>query len=206
MPPSDIAEPSFRVLIVDDNRDIANTFGMMVGLLGYEFRKAYGGEEALLAADEFEPDCLISDLEMPGIDGYELTRQLRSRPRFSKTPIIAHSARPNFERAKEVGFDACLEKPASPEQVADILEELRAMKRRLEEVELATRQQGEVVGEVRDLMKEVKTDLREMKGGLQQEVKELKTELREVKQDVRELREELSETKRDTSEGDEEKS
>ena len=85
------ARPALRVLIVDDNQDAADSLAMLIELrmsapgasrLGnrYEVRVAYDGTEGLRVAREFVPDCLVSDISMPGMDGYALARAVRSEP------------------------------------------------------------------------------------------------------------------------------
>lgn len=185
----DIAE--FRVLVVDDNSDAARTLSLLLNAWGFSSRYVVDSREAVAAAEDFLPDCIISDLLMPKIDGYQLAEEFRRHNLFEKTPLIANSATPNEKRAKEAGFNYSLVKPHSTLIIADLLRELQAMNKKVEQTEEASRKSGEVVAEVRDLMREVRDDVKEIKGGLRADVDELKSDLREVKEDVKELRDEL---------------
>ncbi len=81
-----------KILVVEDDIDIANLLTMLLKSAGYEVRSANDGQNGLLAADEFEPDLLLLDIVMPGMNGFEVTQILRNTPRyaerFSRTPII----------------------------------------------------------------------------------------------------------------------
>lgn len=199
--PTDQEGPKFRILVVDDNRDGADSLAMLLKLWGYDVRAVYDGAEAIRAAQTYRPDCILSDIGLPGIDGYRLAEKLRQDESFKGTPLIAITAYSDEARARAAGYDHHLVKPANPDIVEEILRKLRAMGKRLERVEETAQQQGEVVTEVRDLMKEVKEDVKEIKEGLQENVKELKQELREVKEDVKEIKEELREVKEDKGAG-----
>src|SRR5436190_4804062 len=107
----------FRALIVDDNRDAAETLAMMVNFWGFEARTAYDGKQALDMVDSFQPDCFVLDIAMPGMDGYELARRIRQRPDLPASRIIAlsaYSGEDHLNRVREAGFDYHLTKPADP--------------------------------------------------------------------------------------------
>src|SRR5437868_2935212 len=67
-----------RVLVVDDNREAADTLGAMLSFLGYEVRVAYDSESGLDEAGWFEPDVAVWDISLPGVNGYEAARRLRA--------------------------------------------------------------------------------------------------------------------------------
>jgi len=182
-----------RVLIVDDNQDASRILRLLLERMGYSVNEASGASEAVDVAGRFDPDCVISDLQMPEVNGYELARRLRQDASHGHALLVAYSAAPDQEAARLAGFDYCLAKPASLETLMRILKDIRMIEKRLDKVEETTRQQGQVVSEVRDLMKDVKNDVREIKDGLQTEVKELKEELRDVKQDIREIKDGMKE-------------
>jgi CheY-like chemotaxis protein len=199
--PTDKEGRAFRILVIDDNRDVADSLVMLLEVWGYDARAVYHGTGALEAARNYGPDLIVSDIDLPGIDGYRLAQELRRTESFERTPLIAITATSDERRAKEAGFDHHLIKPANPDAVHQLLRDLRAMEKRLDRVESTTQQHGEVVTEVRDLVKEVKEDMKEIRQGLQAEVQELKQELREVKEDVKEIKQVLEEVKGDEAEG-----
>ena len=73
------ALPPTRILIVDDEPTIANTLSLILEREGYETMAVYGGEAAVLAAEVFNPDVLLTDLMMPGVDGLTVAALLRRR-------------------------------------------------------------------------------------------------------------------------------
>lgn len=97
-----------RVLLVDDSPFFRNMLTPMLSVAGYDVITAESGDEALTiieGGDEF--DAIVSDIEMPGISGFELTRRLRERPDLSELPIIAlssHATPADLEQGREVGF------------------------------------------------------------------------------------------------------
>ena len=96
-----------RVLLVDDDRDVADSMAEVLRLLDYEVRVVYGGEEALGVAGRFRPDVVILDVNMPGMDGLQAARLLKKDRRLRSTPFIAHTAadEPLVRRvAAEIGF------------------------------------------------------------------------------------------------------
>jgi CheY-like chemotaxis protein len=112
-----------RVLVVDDNTDAAATLDMFVRALGHETHIAHDGEEALRAFDDFKPDIVLLDIGLPGINGYEVARRLRSR-KGSSVRIIAITGWGQPEDRKqsaEAGFDLHLVKPVDEAQLLRIL-------------------------------------------------------------------------------------
>jgi DNA-binding response OmpR family regulator len=82
-----------RVLVVDDERDIAETILYNLGRNGYEGLVAYNGSEALEIAQRERPDLVVLDLMLPGIDGTEVARRLKGDPRTSDIPIVMLTAK-----------------------------------------------------------------------------------------------------------------
>jgi CheY-like chemotaxis protein len=82
----------YQVLIVDDEADKRNLLAFALQREGYEVRTAFDGEAGLRAVEEHQPDLIITDTMMPGMDGYEMTRRLRSNPRTRFIPVIIQSA------------------------------------------------------------------------------------------------------------------
>jgi diguanylate cyclase (GGDEF)-like protein len=96
-----------NVLIVDDDPDKLDLLAVALKVAGYEVRTANNGEEALAAIAAFTPDLVISDVMMPGLNGYELARQIRQNPRTRFVPVIlqtaAHFEAEDLRRGSEAG-------------------------------------------------------------------------------------------------------
>jgi signal transduction histidine kinase/ActR/RegA family two-component response regulator len=104
-----------RVLVVDDNRDSADSLGMLLGLLGAHVRVVYSGIEALDALEVFRPGVILLDIGMPGMDGHEVARTIRQRPEFKDVRLIALTGWAQKEdvlRTRASGFDYHVTKPA----------------------------------------------------------------------------------------------
>src|SRR5262249_48949272 len=89
-PPSQIAQP-WRVLVVDDNKDMADSTAMLLRGSGHDVRVAYSGTTALDGALAYRPDAVLLDLGLPEMDGYEVARHLRQNPQFKDVLLIAVS-------------------------------------------------------------------------------------------------------------------
>src|SRR5438128_1574712 len=114
----------FRVLIVDDNQDAAESLAVLARLWGHEVRTAYTGATGLELARAYRPDCLLLDINMPGMDGYTLARQLRREPALERAKLVALSAYSSEEHgrySRDAGFDHCLVKPADPTALEGLL-------------------------------------------------------------------------------------
>ncbi len=111
-----------RVLVVDDNQEAASLLALLLGTAGYEVRTAFDGEAALEAAGRFGPDACLLDINMPGMDGYELARRLRQMA-SDRPPVLAtvtgYGDETHLDRAAEAGFDLHFTKPADPSEVID---------------------------------------------------------------------------------------
>jgi CheY-like chemotaxis protein len=109
------AFPRKRILVVDDNRDAADSLGMMLELLGAQVRVAHNGDEALEVFSRYDPAVVLLDIGMPGMDGYEVARLLRHRFPEHDATIVALTGwgqDSDRQRAREAGFDHHLIKPA----------------------------------------------------------------------------------------------
>ena len=121
-----------RVLVVDDNHDAADSTGMLLGTLGAEARVAYDGESGLAAIKAWQPDAVLLDLGMPGMDGFEVARRIRADSDLARLPVIALTGwgqRQDRQRTREAGFDHHLVKPADPQALRAVLESLAASPR-----------------------------------------------------------------------------
>jgi CheY-like chemotaxis protein len=103
------------VLVVDDNRDAAQSLGGVLQILGAEVHVAHDGPAALEALAAFRPAVVFLDLGMPGMDGFETAKHMRSRPEGRATRIIALSGwgqEKDRRQTEASGFDQHLVKPA----------------------------------------------------------------------------------------------
>ncbi|MGH9322388.1 MAG: hybrid sensor histidine kinase/response regulator, partial [Vicinamibacteria bacterium] len=115
-----------RVLIVDDNRDAADSLASMVALLGGEVRTAHDGPSGVDAAASFRPDVILLDIGLPGLDGYEACRKIRALPWGKEILLIALTGWGKDEdkrRADDAGFNLHLMKPADPTELKRFLTE-----------------------------------------------------------------------------------
>jgi signal transduction histidine kinase/ActR/RegA family two-component response regulator len=106
--------PPMRVLVVDDNRDAADSLGVLLGFLGYVVEVAHDGLGALRAVERFRPALVLLDLGMPEMDGYEVARRLRAQPDGQGLVIVALTGWGQEEdrlRSRQAGFDHHLVKP-----------------------------------------------------------------------------------------------
>lgn len=104
-----------RVLVVDDNHDAADTLEMLLRVLGAEVRVARDGPQALEAFAPFDPDLVLLDIGMPGMDGYQVARALRGRHPDHRARMVALTGwgqEADRQRGREAGFDHHLVKPA----------------------------------------------------------------------------------------------
>jgi PAS domain S-box-containing protein len=113
-----------RILVVDDNREAAQTLAVMLKSEGHQVQAVYGGEEAVAEAARFQPDLIFMDLGMPKVDGYEATRRIRALDTRHRPAIIALTGwgQPrDRQRAREAGMDDHLVKPVAPELLREIV-------------------------------------------------------------------------------------
>ena len=117
-----------KILIVEDNPQNMKVLLMTLRPYGYTFLKATDGEEALEMAVREKPDLIIMDIQLPKLNGLEVTRRLRQVPALSHIPIIvitAYAMKGDEEKFIEAGCDAFLPKPVNtrelPEMIAQML-------------------------------------------------------------------------------------
>jgi len=116
-----------RILVVDDNTDVADSLGMVLRVLGAEVRVVYSGSAALKALDAFNPTVVLLDVGMPEMDGYELARQIRQQPRFHEVKLIALTGwgqEDDRRRSRAAGFDHHLVKPVDIDVLQTVLAQL----------------------------------------------------------------------------------
>jgi len=122
LPPARVAPK--RVLVVDDNRDAAAMLEVLLALNGHTVVVAHDGETALTLAQQAQLDVALLDIGLPGMDGYELARNLRALEATRHLRLIALTGwgqDSDKARARAAGFDAHLTKPAEPDVVLSIL-------------------------------------------------------------------------------------
>jgi signal transduction histidine kinase len=115
-----------RILVVDDNRDAADSLALMLRHLGNEVDTEYDGNGAVAAFARFRPEVILMDLGMPRMDGYEAARTIRSNALGNDVTIIALTgwgADFDRERSRKAGFDRHLVKPVSPHELLATLSE-----------------------------------------------------------------------------------
>jgi CheY-like chemotaxis protein len=121
------AIPERRVLIVDDNRDAAESLAMLLKLLGAKVQVAHNGFDALSQVSEFHPAIVVLDLGMPGMDGYEVAREIRRQPEFAHVVLVALTGWAQDEdrlRSQNAGFNLHLTKPADFATFESLLQSL----------------------------------------------------------------------------------
>ena len=123
--PSDlVGSAPLRVLVVDDNQDAAETLAFLMRLEGHTVEVAFDGPTALSEAKKLRPQVVLLDVGMPGMDGYEVVRELRAREPTKSAVIVALTGYGQPEdraRAKDAGFDDHLTKPIDSSLLTKIL-------------------------------------------------------------------------------------
>jgi PAS domain S-box-containing protein len=125
-----VAEPAAtesgksRVLVVEDTEDVAETLRMLLELWGYDVRIVEDGPSALVAYRTYQPDIVLLDIGLPGMNGYDVARQLR-RQRGRKRPFImavtGYGQDEDKQRSHEAGFDYHMTKPVEPSKLQTVL-------------------------------------------------------------------------------------
>lgn len=115
------------MLVVDDNVDAAQTMALLQQLRGHQTRCVHTGPAAIALAAEFQPEVVLLDIGLPGMDGYEVARKLRAMPGMEAAFVVAmtgYGSEEDIRHAKEAGFDRHLVKPADLEVLRGWLEVL----------------------------------------------------------------------------------
>jgi PAS domain S-box-containing protein len=125
------AKSSLRILIVDDNRDSADSLGMMLRIMGNDTRTAYDGQAGVDLAGEFRPEVLLLDIGLPKLNGYEACRRIREQPWGKGIVLIAVTGwgqDDDRRRSHEAGFDHHMVKPLDPQNLMQMLADLQSAK------------------------------------------------------------------------------
>ncbi len=112
--PAPILAAGLRILVVDDNRDSANSLSLLLQLIGHETQEAHDGLEAVETAAAFRPDVILLDIGLPKLNGYEVCRRVREQPGGKAIVVIGLSGwgrDEDREMSKDAGFDAHMVKP-----------------------------------------------------------------------------------------------
>ncbi len=116
-----------QVLVVDDNRDAANTMALLLRKWGHEVHMAYDGHEALAEAEAHSHDLILLDIGLPGRDGYEVARLIRAQPALAGTMIVAltgYGTEKDRQQSAAAGFDQHIIKPVDFDQLRELLDTL----------------------------------------------------------------------------------
>jgi CheY-like chemotaxis protein len=116
-----------RLMVIDDNKDAAESMSMLLELWGHEVVCAYDGRTALEAAVKYHPDAVFLDIGLPGMDGYEIAERLRELPESARAVLIAITGYGQDEdrrRSHDAGIDHHLVKPVAPETLHNLLDSL----------------------------------------------------------------------------------
>jgi CheY-like chemotaxis protein len=119
-----------RVLLVEDNADLAAAMERLLRREGLEVRTALSGQEALVVTPDFEPQLILCDMSLPDMGGLEVIRKLRSRTAAFKTHVVMVTARSEREiraynrGAKEIGVEEFISKPVTAEVVRRLIAKL----------------------------------------------------------------------------------
>ncbi|MGO9059238.1 MAG: response regulator [Candidatus Binataceae bacterium] len=114
-----------RLLVVEDNRDIAEMLSEVLRTYGYSTRVAYDGISALELAKSFRPDVALVDIGLPLMDGYQLARRLRQLPELQAIRLFAvtgYSQVADRQRSAQAGFDRHLVKPVNLEELRRLID------------------------------------------------------------------------------------
>jgi PAS domain S-box-containing protein len=121
------ADAGLKILVVDDNRDAADSCAMLLEASGHHVQTAYTGRKALELALAFRPHAMLLDIGLPDVDGYKLAAQVRATPWGRSTVLVAVTGwgqEEDRQRAAAAGFDQHLVKPISAETVETLLQSL----------------------------------------------------------------------------------
>ncbi|WP_312510948.1 ATP-binding protein [Massilia sp.] len=118
---------TFRILVVDDNTDAAESLSLLLQLNAHEIRTATNGRDALLIAQEFRPDIGFLDIGMPGMTGFELAERLRAMPELAGMTLVAVTGWGSDEdlaRSRQAGIDHHFTKPIAADTVSRLLSQI----------------------------------------------------------------------------------
>jgi CheY-like chemotaxis protein len=115
---ADAAVPSLRVLVIEDNRDAADSLRILLELRGCEVQVAYTGPDGVRAAQQWRPEVILCDIGLPGLDGYGVAREVQRSKATARARLIAitgYGQEQDRIRSRHAGFSLHLTKPVDPE-------------------------------------------------------------------------------------------
>ena len=113
-----------RILVIEDNRDSADSLCLLLECYGHEVAVAYSGHDAVPAAERRQPDVALGDIGLLGLDGYGVARKPRDTPTTAKARLIAvtpYGQDEDRRRSHEAGFEQHLVKPVDPDTLQRVL-------------------------------------------------------------------------------------
>jgi CheY-like chemotaxis protein len=122
------APPKRRLLVVDDNRDAAESMSMLLEMWGHEVAYAYDGPSALRTAQQWQPEAVFLDIGLPGMDGYEVAERLRALPESRSAVLIAitgYGQEDDRRRSQRASIDHHLVKPVAPDALRKLIASLK---------------------------------------------------------------------------------
>ena len=117
-----------RLLVVDDNRDAAESMSMLLEMWGHEVAFAYDGPSAIETAEQWRPEAVFLDIGLPGMDGYEVAERLRQLPQAKGAVLIAitgYGQEDDRLRSRRAGIDHHLVKPVAPDALRNLIDSLQ---------------------------------------------------------------------------------
>jgi CheY-like chemotaxis protein len=116
--------PTFRIMVVDDFVDAAESLAMLLQMEGYEVKTVHCGMQAIEQAQVFRPQVVLLDIGLPGLNGYEVANRLRELPETQEAMLIAltgYGREEDRNRSKNAGFDHHLLKPVNFHTLSELL-------------------------------------------------------------------------------------
>jgi two-component system CheB/CheR fusion protein len=126
------ASVTHRILVVDDNRDSADSLAMLLRLVGHDVRTVNDGRQALVVAAGYRPNLVFLDIGLPGMDGYNVARHMRTQPELADVVLVAltgYGTEEDRRRSEEAGFNHHMVKPVHFEALNELLMALEPNKK-----------------------------------------------------------------------------
>jgi CheY-like chemotaxis protein len=118
-----VSDGKCKVLVVDDDRDNADSAVLLLHVWGHDAVAAYTAEHALELADTFDPDVVLMDIGLPGKNGFEVAKGIQARCPAAKLVALTGFTREHIvRRSREAGFSEHLTKPADPAVLKDVVD------------------------------------------------------------------------------------
>lgn len=122
----------FKVLVIDDNKDLAEILCELIGLLGHMTISSLNGQDGIKKAKDYQPDAIICDIGLPGLNGYEVAQLLRKDKDLKEVFLVAlsgYAGPDDLKRSREAGFNRHLSKPADISSIERVLAEAAMSKK-----------------------------------------------------------------------------